>query len=487
MPHMSTYADDLKLCFDALTDKQGERAKRWRYYDGDHPIAFQNEKIAEVIPNGVVFRKNWCQVVVNVTRDRLSVQSWSHTNDAIKTALEESWNDLLEKEAGQVHLAALVTGEAYLVAWPNQAGDIKAYYHDPRQAHVIYDDEDPDMPRVACKTWLANGGKNAMLNLYYPTGIVHYQAESKEPSSQTSYRIVGEEPNPYGIIPVFHFRLDKRVCVGELSIGVLSLQDALNKILNDMMVASEYAAFDQRWAIGEFMKSNKWEVGASKILVLPPGATGEQPTSVGSFPSINPEAFLRPMEDLRDALSLLSATPGHYFTTTGQIPSGEALQAAESPLIAKARRLQNAIDNPWMQVQMFCLRVKGVTAKQSEIDCIWKSPETTDPLLQAQVRQTNVAAGIPITNQLRDEGWTDEDLEQLRKDAAEDAATKPAAPPTSPALPRVLTPAAIQATKTTLGQQATTPVAEALSGLPSPSEKAVGSAMDKFAGKKVRI
>ena len=68
-------------------------------------------------------------------------------------------------------------------------------------------------------------------------------------------RATGDRPdetavaeNPYETIPVFHFRSNRRRVKSQLAI-VVEVQDAVNKLLADMMVAAEFGAFPQRYVI----------------------------------------------------------------------------------------------------------------------------------------------------------------------------------------------------------------------------------------------
>lgn len=437
--------NDLQLCVLALTNKNRAHTLRWRYYDGDHPIAFINPKIGEVVPNGVVFRKNWCQVVVDAKRNRLRIQTWNHSDKTIVSVLNETWKHTLKKTAHRIHLAALATGEAYLVAWPDDGKTLRAYYHDPRQAHVIYDENDPDKARVACKTWKGAVGQEPawFLNLYYSDRIEHYASLGSEPQTHQAYRpytregtTSNVEANEYQTIPVFHFRLDQRVCTGELTLGVLSLQDALNKLLNDMMVSSEFAAFPQRWGIGNWETGSTLPVGPGTTATAAPSPQGDQPVAFGAFPSADPNNYLLPMNDMAAGIAVLSATPKHFFEGQGGAPSGEALQAMESPLVKKVEDYQEILGETWTRVAAFCLKVQDQEVPVEEIECIWTDPHTVQPMSQALIHKANVEAGIPITNQLRDEGWTEDDLDQLHEDMNVESSMSAAEVPAVGAFPQ---------------------------------------------------
>lgn len=405
---------DLELCFDALRAKQAVHTMRWKYYDGLHPIAFINPKMDQVIPNGTIFKKNWCQVIVNASRDRLKVQEWAHEQDGLSEQMQDAWQRILKQPSSDLHTASLTTGEAFLVIWEGPKRPV-AYYHDPRQAHVIYEAAMPDVPRVACKRWAED--KKHYINIYYPDRIEHYEAE-QEPHTAGGFKQTSVEGHPYGVIPVFHFRTSLRSLTGELTASVLSLQDAMNKLLNDMMVSSEYSAFPQRWGIGHWdEQTGGMRVGAGTILRIPAGEQGDQPNSVGTFEATDPKNFLEPIDSLADAIAVLSATPKHYFSGQGANVSGEALQAMEAPLIAKLELYQQTLGTEWARAMAFTMALQGQTVDAEDIECIWQPPHTVQPQSQAETRYTNMQAGIPIINQLRDEGWTEDQIDQLLEDA----------------------------------------------------------------------
>jgi hypothetical protein len=437
---MAEINPDVKLCADALGAKVRDHSLRWRYYDGEHPIAFVNPKISEVIPNGVVFKENFCQVVINATRDRLSVQAWNHPDKGVSERMADLWKRTLRKQANMAHVATLTTGEAYLVIWPGQDQRPRAYYHDPRQAHIIYDENYPEVPRVACKTW--SDGKARYLNLYYPDRIEHYScAEGGELKNAQPFGEVPIESNTFGVIPVFHFRLNPRVLHGELSPGVLSIQDAINKLLNDLMVASEYSSFPQRYGIGNWSDTGKIPVGPGTFAQFPGGVNGEQPASVGTFATSTPDNWLKPIDNLSHAMSILSATPKHYFSGQAGDPSGEALQAMEAPLISKVLGYQEVLGDTWTRAALFCLKLDGMTVREEELECIWSDPHTVQPMSLATTRSTNVQAGIPIITLLRDEGWTEDQLKQLQQDkAAMQTQATPSAPVSQPRTPEQAAP-----------------------------------------------
>jgi len=381
-----------------------------------------------VFKNQVVFKKNFCQVIVNTSRDRLKVQDWNHGEEAVSEAMGLIWKRCFQRPSVDIHVNALVHGESYMMLWPDAQGVPKAYYHSPTQAHVMYEEGDPYTPRVGVKIWQAQD-KRHMMNLYYADRIVHLAASTEPPKAVTAYRVISEDPNPYGVMPLFHFQLSQP----ELTIGIISLQDALNKLLNDMMVTSEYSAFNQRWAIGNF-DDGPIDVGPATTVKIPPGVEGEQSASTGVYPASSPANYLESIGALTNDMAALSGTPKHYFEGQGANISGEALHTMEGPLVSKIELFQEQLAITWAQAMAFGLAIDGTAADAEDIEVIWKDPHTQQPLSHAQTRLTNTQAGIPIKNILRDEGWTDEQLEELDADAG--TAAQATAAPGQPVTPR---------------------------------------------------
>ena len=91
--------------------------------------------------------QNWCAVVVDSVIDRIQLQRILVADD---DAASERLADLLMEsselviESEDVHLAALVTGESYVIAWPDEETGIpEAYYNDSRNVHLFYEADQP--------------------------------------------------------------------------------------------------------------------------------------------------------------------------------------------------------------------------------------------------------------------------------------------------------------------------------------------------------
>lgn len=422
-------AEDLQIAFDALQAKQKWYSTLWDYYDGRHPLVYSTEKLRDIFKGiNARFSENWCAVVVGAVHERISLKRFNVADNEVATKrLNDLWQETgMHLDDDEATLSALVCGEGFIVIWAEEEAGIEAYYNDARMCHIQYDEEHPRVKRFAAKWWVDADDKRRMI-LYYPDRVEYYISKSKSKSVQSWKNFVEmEEPgaNPWGVVPVFHLRQSRRAIVSEL-LNVIEPQDAINKLLSDMMVAAEYSAFRQRYAVSVADLSglqNKpgglWTIPAREV------PDGEN-TVVGEFSETNTDNFLVPIDKLATAIGAITRTPKHYFFTQTGDPSGESLIAMESPLTKKAERYVERYKAEMRLIGWFLLLLDGTVVDVNSIQPVYDDPRTVQPLTQAQVRQANAGAGMPLRTQLRREGWSDEELNEMDEDKrAEEAASQ---------------------------------------------------------------
>ena len=416
-------ATDLDLAFDALHAKQAEQTKLWRYYDGDQPLTYTAERLRNLFRDvNARFTENWCSVVVNSAMDRLNLGRFQVAdNEAATERINDLW---LRTEMGldsdDAHLASLVTGEAFVIAWQDDQG-LQTYYNDPRMVHVQYDPSNPREKLWAAKWW-QEADLSWRLTLYYPEELQYYYAKERDLYQALQFKPMPDEPvavNPFGVIPVFHLRLNRRLIVGELTDSILDLQNAVNKLLSDMMVAAEFGAFAQRYVISQ-LDPGDLRNAPNELWLLPAGDGVGQQTTVGQFAATQLANFGEQIDKLSQAIGVISRTPRHYFYSQGGDPSGEALIAMEAPLNKKVARYIERFTATWQQVAAFMLELTGQIVDPMAITPIFDPVQTVQPRTEADIREINVRSGIPLTTTLRREGWTDAELEQMREDQAQE-------------------------------------------------------------------
>lgn len=412
---------DLQATLQALTWKQEAKNKAWDYYQGNHPLVYSHARLAQVFRGlDARFQMNWCAPIADAVMERIRLNGFSAPGSPLaQAALNRIWQACgLAAEAADAHCAAVVTGEAYLLAWrdaPDQP--VECYYHDPRQMHVWYDADRPAVKRVAGKFWV--DGDRTAITLFYPDRVEQYHGPkwTGEPVKAESFVLSSESVNPFGEVPVFHLRRDRSGEQGEFQ-NLYPLQDAVNKLLNDMMISSEFGVFAQRYVV-----SNA-EIGTLKnspneIWHIPAGDREAEATQIGQFEATRLENFLEPLADLATAMAVISRTPRHYLLRQGGDPSGEAMGAMEAPLIHKVEALIARFGPVWADLARFLLKLDGFEEPVA-VSPRFESPKSTFPKTQAEIRKLSVEAGVPLSTHLAmAEGWTSEMLAQLEDNGHE--------------------------------------------------------------------
>lgn len=383
---------DLEQAFKALAGKQQLYNLLYDYYSGDHPLVYTAKRLNEIFKRlDVKFSENWCSVIIDAVKERIELAEIKMPNEQQQETMNALWDaSEMNIESDDVHEAALWAGESFIVVWPDENNAPQAFYNDPRLCHVFYESDNPRKKKYAAKWWIDDDDRQR-LTLYYPDRLEYYISKGKHDSVQNAASFIPIEgvdmaDNPYGIIPVFHFRT-KRTIQSDLS-DVIPIQDAINKTLADMMVVGEYGAYPQRYIISNADIEGKVKNAPNEILDIPAAMQGEQATEVGQFDAANLVQYLDVINGLIAHVSAITRTPHHYFVTTSQPPSGEALIVMESGLVKKTMDRINRFIPTWRRVAQFMLLVAGVQVNADEIEPQFDEVATVQPWSDAQIRKT---------------------------------------------------------------------------------------------------
>jgi hypothetical protein len=413
---------DIQTAVSALTAKKPHYDMLFSYYDGRAPLIYSSEKLREIFSGlNARFTENWCGVVVDSVLDRLELRDVTAQNDDAATALLQ----VLREQTGlvddeySVHEDVAVVGESFVLAWPDEDGAISAYHNDARLCHAQYAADNPRRMAWAAKWWPADDG--VRLTMYYPDRFEYYvtkrgfkQGETPDARSFEPYGEEPQAPNEFGVLPLFHFRASRRGPKSQLA-NVVPVQDMLNKLLADMMVVGEFAAFPQRYVISQAGIANL-QNNPNAIWDLVASDKDAQATTPGQFAAASLDGYLAAINRFSTTIGTISSTPKHFFYGQGGDPSGEALIAMEAPLNRKVERLQGVLEPTWRDLYSFLAMLAGQTLPSQNIWANYEEPETIQPRTTAEIRELSVRAGMPLTTVLRDEGWTDADLAQMDAD-----------------------------------------------------------------------
>jgi hypothetical protein len=196
---------------------------------------------------------------------------------------------------------------------------------------------------------------------------------------------------------------------------VIPVQDAVNKLVADMMVASEFQAFRQRWATGLELPVTTDDEGNEitdeaamfQHAVNRIWTSEDVDTKFGEFGQVDLRPFVQGVEMLVQHIASQSKTPPHYFYLGGQFPSGESIRSAEAGLVAKARRKQRFYGETWEEVMRLAFAVLGdERSNDPTSEVIWRDPETRTESAHVDAVTKKKDIGVPEQQLWEEAGYT---------------------------------------------------------------------------------
>lgn len=452
---------DLTDAIRTIRESREQYQKAQDYYDGRIREVFASPTIRRRLERtGMAYRINMARRPVDAVLDRLELASVAvvgdeaaqaraaaeadpesePTPDAVADWWAEQWDaNEMDLEAPEIHRTVSIFGDAYLVAWPDDddeedepdeggevepSGDLDVCMdlNSPLTMRLFYDPERPRRKAYAAKMWQEGSGSTATLRvtLYYPDRIERYQAKNDKATEDGDFAPYTDDdaaewpiPNPYGQVPVFHFRNGRPYGTPE-HLDAYGPQDALTKLVVSQMTTTDFQAFPQRWALlgeatddlSDFDDEDETDDPANNVSGLKAGP-GElwslrNVQSVGQFPAADPRAFLDPMAAYVHFMATVTATPLHYFEPMGDVPSGESFRAAEAPLVKKVEARERSYGPTWRDVAGFALRIAGLSGK---VDVRWSPIQSADDLSGWQAVEAKRGAGVPLRQCLIEAGY----------------------------------------------------------------------------------
>lgn len=427
---------DLERALNCFKAKQALYTQYWDFYNGDGKSWYLTERIRELFPLTPSFiQENWAATVIDTYIDRIELQGLlTPDNDDTSEMLSGIYEDLdLALEAHEAHRCALITGEAFIIVWKDENGDIECFYNDSRMAHIEYDPQNPRRRAWAAKWWYEQNNTPRII-LYYPDRLEYYQAKKKVNAAfgfdnlkPKDFELTDEQANPFGEIPVYHFVTD-RYLKSDLK-DIIPIHRLTNLFVVNMSVAGEFSVLPQKWVIGNYeMEGNEKLKSAPGGIWEFPGGDGEgQPTSVGQFAAAQMSNFIDVIDHCLSSLSTIAKIPKHIFFRSGGDPSGEALIAMEAPLVKRINNRISRFKRPWKQIGAFILKLQGnegITAK--DVTASYANPATVQPRTKAEIRQININSGIPLKVELEKEGWSAAEIEKVEEAQSQERIQKAA-------------------------------------------------------------
>lgn len=372
-----------------LTEDLEAFEKYRSYYSGQQKLAYSTEKFTATFGKTFEgFRDNWCKPVVRAVEHKIAVEGFRFEREETELT-RQVWEALrrndIDEQQNDLTNGVLVEGRAYGIVWPDDDLGVRFDWQPAQNVRIRYSETDWRKADWAIKRWRTPTG-DVYITIYYPDRIEKYQ-QTKDPNtytisgvrgtipgtsptqSLTKRTVPGEPwplPNPFGEVPVVEFGNQD----GSELVDVIPQQDALNKILVDMLVTSEFQAFKQRVLVsGANEPSEGWRNDPGRIWHIPPTYDSDLKavqTQFGTFDASDPGNYVKIVEMFLQHIALTSSTPVRYFYNTdrggrGDAPSGESLRVEDQQLIDKVAVKQVRLGNAWYKVAV--LTAKALTGR----------------------------------------------------------------------------------------------------------------------------
>lgn len=405
------------------------------YYEGRQGEVFYSEKFERDLASARTNQTtlNFMRPIVDNVANRLEIEKIVGSTDAVTKAIEKiRMRNAMQLKEKEVHRKASALGEYYAMVW-TAGGEVKISLHDPRDTVIIYDPETGDK-LLGARIWYDELQNCNKMNIFYPDRVEKYSTHEKgldydnsfrteELSSGTKWYLQDTVENPFGEVPLFHFRTHGESGRPEHYDGY-SIQDSINKLSLTHMMTVDFQGAPQRYALKDPMavggepedyeadetdrEQNGIQFSPATMILL------EGFKAVGQFEPADPAVFTGPIDHLVKALAAVTNTPLHYFQATGNVPSGNALRAAEGPLLNKVDDRHVSYGITWDELYTFSAKVELDKAK---VDLVihWKATDTLDLLEIWDVMAKKRNAGMPFEQTLIEAGYDDKTIDKIIK------------------------------------------------------------------------
>ena len=401
------------------------------YYDGRHRLAFSSEKFRQAFGGMfAAFADNFIPLVVNSVEQRLNVEGFRHGDDPRSD--RDAWNiwqrNDLDANSQLAHSEALTTGDGFAIVWADDSGQPRITIESPRDVVVAFKPGDRTCRKAALKRWRDDDGWHA--TLFTPEAVYKFE-RANDDKGEWKPDIDTSEPwplvNPLGVVPVVPLTNDPSLVspYGRSEfVNVIPQQDAINKLAADLLVASEYIAFPQRYVTGlELPEDEHGNVKAPFQVALDKLLVAEDPNArFGTLSAGDLDNYVKGMEFFIQNIATQTATPPHYFYLGGNFPSGDAIKSAEAGLVAKARRKMRFFGESWEEVMRLAFKVQG--DPRGDVvngETIWADPEFRSEAELADALVKRATIGVPRQQLWEDAGYSQTQISRFHAMEADDA------------------------------------------------------------------
>ncbi len=445
--------------YESEIDRQREIITAREYHDGEQGTLL-TPRLREFLnldtsQDDDDFNLNVTRGVVEAVSERLIVAGFKCVDEDSQAWAWATWQaDRVDSKQNEVHENALIDGEsAVFIDIDATTGAVSFIPHrrytdatqdgtnEGYKAHWLNDDYNQPLESVS-KRWVEEYIDSGLtrqrnrLTMYYPDRIEKYQIgaggawvkkdgiEAPFDGDDTVWPLpwVDAQGKPLGI-PAAVFRNPQ--CRPEAADSV-SMQNAINKTLIDLLAAGDLTAFRIFVAFGFFPTTDgkALESDGSNAMSVAPGQVigSTKPPSDASFEAIDGA----PLDSLISALqqfvyynAIVTRTPLSRYQFSAQVASADTIKQQNESLLAKIALRHTLYGDAWEDALTIARRLANAFAnagldESAPFETQWQDPQTRDQLQVLQGLQIEKdSLEIPLAKLWQKAGYRPDEIEEM--------------------------------------------------------------------------
>lgn len=398
--------DDHDLIGKASEDLSSRQLRlRWDYYKGTQPRVWVTPKLR------LLFRtladsmsENYCDLAIHARTSRLEVEGFE--GPAAEQA-EMLWEQTrMGTRQADWFRWGLVYGRTYLIVADAEDGPVIA----PNRPTLVWHLPPADNPtgvEVAVKQWWTPDGWRA--TVYDESEVRRYKAteadQSRRPDPNAFVLDEDDPGGPHGfdrtpVFPTYPYGWDAPCLIDSIS----PVQDRINKIGSNKMIAAEFGAFRQRvFFTRQNVTDDDLKAEPDTAIILDPGDP-QAAARVQEMSATDLANYDNAKAAEVDALFTIALLPRHLRISgsSAEAPSGASIKADEGPMVEAIYDHQREFEETLED---------ALTLLNMDAEPVWRDPVSNNEVDQAATVRAFVDAGVPWQAAVkRYAGWTDEDI-----------------------------------------------------------------------------
>lgn len=456
MPVSAQEALRITTVLEQELDRRQREITLWNnFYKGEHNLGFASDRFRQAF--GGLFKRfadNWCEVVCDAPAERLTPVGFRFgTGDekdppaADKDAQRIWQSSSMDAWSRVAHTEASVKSRAFVLVWAADPGadevEPEITVEDATQCIVAYEPGSRRRRKAALKRFDGDDGFQ-YATLYLPDELWKWRRPVSRsglvlPSSLalSRWQARGDSPdqqridNPLKRVPMVELLNRPRLTDDPTPEHrqVIPIQGALNKLIADMLTASEAGAFPARWGTGidlpkdpltgqEIDDPELWRLAVNKML-----RASNPAARFGNFEAADLSNFVAGITLLTEHISALSRTPPTYFMGKVQNVSADGLTVADAALASKCRDKTLFLGEDWEEIMRLAFLVKGDEKRGTNplAETIWRDVEYRTEAQHIDAVLKKKTLGVPWRQLMEDAGYTPTQIDRMEQMLEQDA------------------------------------------------------------------